>query len=61
MDVLGQNEQKFKQKGNNNSFLTFNVNFDHVPEKNSKKGRHFQWTVFYKDSESAIRYSLFTF
>ena len=40
--------------------LTFDENFDYVPDGISKKG-HILLAVFCKDSESAIRFSNFLF
>ena len=40
------------------SFILFlNVNFDSVLVGISKKGKHFQQTVLYKDSESKIGFA----
>ena len=41
--------------------LTFDDNFDYVPDGISKKEGHIFLTVFCKDSESAIRFSNFPF
>ena len=41
--------------------LTFDDNFDYVPDGISKKEGHFLLAVFCKDSESAIRFSNFPF
>ena len=41
--------------------LTFDENFDYIPDGISKKEGHILLAVFCKDSESAIRFSNFPF
>ena len=61
IEVKNPNKANFEQKSNFDPIKIFNLNFDKLPDGISKKEKHFVHTVFYKDSESAIRYSHFTF
>ena len=59
INIIRQNQAKFRQKSNFTLFWMFNANFDYVPIKISKKERYFLLIVFSKDFESAIRLTNF--
>ena len=59
INIIYQNQAKFRQKSNFTLFWMFNANFDYVPIKISKKERYFLLIVFSKDFESAIRLTLY--
>ena len=60
-DVISHIRVKFALLSKIWFILTFDDNFDYVPDGISKKEGHMLLTVFCKDSESAIRFSNFPF
>ena len=61
IEVKNPNKANFEQKSNFDPIKIFNLIFDKLPDGISKKEKHFVHTVFYKDSESAIRFTKFSF
>ena len=61
IEVKNPNKANFEQKNNFDLIKIFNLNFDNLPEKNLKKGEHFLHKVFCEDSESAVRFTKFSF
>ena len=61
IEVKNPNKTNFKQKNNCDLIKIFELNFDNLPDEISKKEGHFFHTVFRKDSESAVRFTKFSF